>query len=179
MPPLNFPQLNELLQRLKRGDLDALDEIFAAVGRRMFALARGILKDTADAEDVLQECLIKIARAAPSFRDGSNGYAWIMRIVRNAAIDFLRRNKRTATEDLNEFFSLTDERYSEDRREEGIMLEDALRKLTEEERKIIYYRYYLDLTVRDAAKELGLSKSAAFRAIESAERRLKELLKEI
>ena len=178
MPPFDHGQLNEMLRDLKNGNADALDGILVTVGRRMFALARGIVKNYADAEDVIQECFLKIARAIHSFKDGTNGYAWIMRIVRNTAIDFVRRNKRTATEDLDEFFHLTDERYSADRREEALLFEDALQKLSENERRMIYYRYYLDLTVREIAKETGMSKSAAFRAMESAEAKLKKLLRE-
>ena len=179
MPPFDHGQLNEMLRDLKNGNADALDGILVTVGRRMFALARGIVKNNADAEDVIQECFLKIARSIHSFKDGTNGYAWIMRIVRNTAIDFVRRNKRTATEDLDEFFHLTDERYSADRREEALLFEDALQKLSENERRMIYYRYYLDFTVRDIAKETGMSKSTAFRALENAEKKLKKLLGEI
>ena len=178
MPPLDHGQLNEMLRDLKMGDADALDGIYVTIGRRMFALARGIVKNNADAEDVIQECFLKIVRFIRSFQEGTNGYAWIMRIVRNTALDFVRKNKRTATEDLDEFFHLTDERYSADRREEALLLEDALQKLTDGERRMIYYRYYLDFTVRDIAKETGLSKSAAHRALMSAEDKLKKLLGE-
>lgn len=178
MPPLDHGQLNELLRELKCGNADALDGILEAVGKRMLALARGIVKNSSDAEDVIQECFLKIVRGIHAFKDGTNGYAWIMRIVRNASFDFLRKRKRTTTEDLDEFFHLTDERYSADRREEALLLEDALQKLTPEERKMIYFRYYLDFTVRDIARETGMSKSAAGRALLTAEEKLRKLLGE-
>lgn len=178
MPPLEHGQLNALLSALKRGEGDALDGLLALVGRRMLALARGITRSYADAEDVLQESLLKIVRAVHAFRDGTNGYAWVMRIVRNTALDFLRKKRRIAIENLDEFFSLSDERYSAERREEALILEDALQKLGAEDRKMIYYRYYLDFTVREIAAETGMSKSSAERALQRAEERLKELLKE-
>ncbi len=177
MPPLELGQLNDLLYALQRGDASALDGILALVGRRMLALARGITHSTADAEDVLQESFLKIARFAHTFK-GEGGYAWIMRIVRNTALDFLRRNKRIATENLDEFFHLTDERYSAERRHEALLLEDALQKLSEADRRMIYYRYYLDLTVRDVAAETGMSRSAAARALLRAEENLRALLHE-
>lgn len=178
MPPLDHGQLNDMLRDLKAGNVDALDGILSAIGRRMFALARGIVKNNADAEDVIQECFLKIVRGINSFKDGTNGYAWIMRIVRNTSLDFVRKNKRTATEDLDEFFHLTDERYSADRRHEALLLEEMLQKLSEFERRMIYYRYYLDFTVRDIANETGMSKSAAGRALLSAEEKLKKFLGE-
>lgn len=176
MPPFDHGQLNELLDALKAGDADALDGIFAAVGRRMFALARGITGGHADAEDVVSESLCKIARGVRTFRDGTNGYAWIMRIVRNTAFDLLRSNKRAATEDLDAFFHLSDERYSPERREDALLLERAIEQLSPVQRKMIYYRYYLDFTVRDIARETGMSKSAAERALQAAEESLKKLL---
>ena len=173
MPPLDHEQLNRMLIELREGNADVLDEIYAVIGRRMFCLARGIVKSREDAEDVLQESFLKLARGARRYVAGTNAYALIMRIVRNTALDFLRRNKRAATEDLDEFFHLSDERYSPERREDALLLEAGLSTLTDAERRMIYYRYYLDLTVREIARATGMSKSAAARAVVHAEEKLK------
>ena len=175
MPPKDHGQLNALLSLLRAGRADALDDIYLAIGKRMYALARGIV-GAADADDVVSESFLKIAKGIRSFREDTNGYAWIMRIVRNTAFDFLRKRKMRAEENLDAFFHLTDERYSPDRREEALALEAAMEKLTQEERKMIYYRYYLDFTVREIAAETGMSKSAAARAAQNAEEKLKKLL---
>ena len=177
MPPKEHGQLNALLSLLRKGQASALDEIYQEVGRRMYALARGIV-GAADADDVVSESFLKIAKGIHSFREDTNGYAWVMRIVRNTAFDFLRKRKMRAEENLDAFFHLTDERYSPDRREEALALEEAITKLSEEERKMIYYRYYLDLTVREIAAETGMSKSAVARAAQNAEEKLKKLLTE-
>ena len=176
MPPIDHGQLNMLLLMLARGQSDALDGIYLTVGSRMFALAKGIVRSSADAEDVLSESLLKIARGARSFKEGTNGYAWVMRIVRNTAFDLLRKRKVRAEENLDAFFHLTDERYSADRRDEALALETAIAKLSESEKKMIYYRYYLDFTVRDIARETGMSKSAVDRAVSAVEEKLKALL---
>ncbi len=177
MPPKEHGQLNALLSLLRKGNADALDDIYQAGGRRMYALARGIV-GPADADDVISESFLKIARGIRSFREDTNGYAWVMRIVRNTAFDFLRKRKVRAEENLDAFFHLTDERYSPDRREEALALEEALEKLSGAERKMIYYRYYLDFTVREIALETGMSKSAVARAALNAEEKLKKLLTE-
>lgn len=177
MPPRDLRQLNEVLHAIRAGDADALDEVLHLVGRRMFALAKGITGNRADAEDVVSESFLKIARFISSFREDTSAYAWVMRIVRNTALDLLRKRKRTATENLDEFFHLTDERYSEERREEALLLEDALQKLDAEQKKFIYYRYYLDFSVREIAAETGMSKSAAERALLKAEEALGNFLK--
>ncbi len=176
MPPLDNEQLNRLIAAVAAGDADALDAVYALLGKRMFALAYGFVHNRQDAEDILSDSFVKLARFAHTFRAGTNGYGFIMRIVRNTALDFLRSRKRTASENIDDFFSLSDERYSPERREEALLLEGAIGRLPALEKRMIYYRYYLDLTVREIAKETGMSKSAVQRLMESAEAHLKTYL---
>lgn len=176
MPPTESEQLNRLLSRLARGDKDALDGILSLLGKRMYALAYGFVKNRADAEDILSDSFLKIAQGIRSFKSDTNGYGWIMRIVRNCSLDFLRKRKRTATEDLDGFFCIADERYSPDRYDDAVLFQNALQSLAPLERRLIYYRYYLDFTVRETAAEMGLSKSSVQRMTEQAEKKLKEIL---
>ncbi len=176
MPPIDFEKLNTLIRLVAEGNASALDEIYRLVGKRMFVLARGIVRNAADAEDVISDSFIKIARSAPSFRADTNGYAWVMRVVRNTAFDFLRKRNVRAEENIDEFFHLTDERYAPERLNDALLFEWAMDQLTQEEKKLIYYRYYLDFTVREIAKELGESKSAVDRQLFSVENKLKCIL---
>lgn len=171
-------QLNRLLQQLSRGDAEALDGICACIGGRMFALACGIVKNRADAEDVVSESFLKLARGIGRYRPGTNAPAFVMRIVRNCALDWLRRRKVRAEEDIDACFRLADERTDAASVEQTVMLETALSKLTKEERRMIYFRYYLDFTVRETAKELGLSKSSVQRQTAAAEEKLRKWLSE-
>ncbi len=178
MEPGDRGQLNELLLSLRGGDAKALDAVFSCIGGRMYALALGIVRNRQDAEDVVSESFIKLARGIRGYRADTNAYAFVMRIVRNCAFDLLRRRKVRAEEDIDAFFHLTDGRYDGSRIERAAALEDAVSRLTKEERAMIYYRYYLDLTVREIAAETGKSKSAVGRLVTAAEEKLKELLSE-
>ncbi len=175
MSPEELEQLNREIRMVASGNAEALDLIYRRVGGRMYALARGIAKTREDAEDILSESFLKLARGARSFR-GGNGYAFVMRVVRNTAFDLLRKRKVRAEEDIDAFFHLSDDRYSPGRREDALVLEAAAARLTQEEKRMIYYRYYLDLTVREIARETGMSKSAADRLIRAAEQKLREAL---
>ena len=128
------------------------------------------------AEDVVHDSFIKIARFAKNYRRNVSPYGWIMRIVKNTALDFLKSQKRKKEVSEEEFFSLTSFDYSPERYENAIMLEQAIAKLEPDERKIIHMIYYLDMTVREIASELDLSKSAVQRLKEKAEEKLKILL---
>lgn len=171
----NGEKLNRLIFAVADGHADCLDGIYALAGGQMFAVALGIVgKDFA--EDVLHDSFIKIARFAKKFRSGMSPYGWVLKIVRNTALDYVKKKnvrKETSTE---EFFSLSSLDYSPENRENAIMLEQAIAKLEPDERKIIYYVYYLDMTVREIAAEINSSKSAVQRLKEKAESKLKTLL---
>jgi len=169
-------QLNKYLDVLANGNAEILDAIYFLVGRQMLAVARGITGNAADAEDVLQDSFIKIAENINSFGRGTNGYAWIMKIARNTALDYIRKRGRRAEENIDGFFSLSSADYDEEKLSNAILVEQAVMKLSPAERKIIYYSYYLGMTVREAAKNAGLSKSTAQRLLSSAEEKLKTLL---
>ena len=176
MAPADGEKIEWLLRALRHGNADALDGIYALLGGRMLALARGIVRNRADAEDVVSESFLKLARGIGGYRPGTNGCAFVMRIVRNTAYDLLRRRKVRAEEDIDAFFHLTDERYRPERMEDALVLEEAVARLAPLERRMIYYRYYLDFTLREIAKETGMSKSAVQRLVVSAEENLRRLL---
>lgn len=169
-------QLNMYLANLAEGDAWALDRIYLLVSRQMYALARSIVKNTSDAEDIVQDTFVKIVEKIGSFSRGSNGYAWIMKITRNNALDFLRKRGRRAEENIDDFFNLSESGYDENKRDSAIMLEMAIKKLEDNEKRLIYYTYYLDMTVREIAKELHISKSAVSRGLQKAEENLKKFL---
>lgn len=168
-------QLNRLILAVADGHVDCLDGIYDLAGRRMYAVALGIAGRD-NAEDVLHDSFIKIARFAHLYRRGMNPFGWVLKIVRNTALDFLRARNNRAEVSTEEFFALSSLEYSPERRESAIILEQALSGLEPDEKKIIYFIYYLDMTVREAAQELNISKSAVQRTKERAEKKLKTLL---
>lgn len=168
-------KLNSLIIAVANGSADSLDGILSLAGGKMMAVAISLVgRDYA--EDVVHDSFIKIARFAKSFKSGTSPYGWIMKIVRNTALDFLKSGKLKREVSDSEFFSLSSLDYSPERRENAIALEQALKKLEPDERKIIYLIYYLDMTVREIAGEMKLSKSAVQRLKEKAETKLKNLL---
>lgn len=169
-------QLNMYLDNLAKGDARALDNIYLLCSRQMFALVRSIVKNTHDAEDIVQDTFIKLVSSIDSFSSGSNGYAWVMKITRNNALDFLRKRGRRAEENIDDFFNLSEGGYDENKRDTAIMLEMAIKKLDDMEKRLIYYSYYLDMTVREIAKELHISKSAVSRQLQRTEENLKKFL---
>ncbi len=174
MPIDRREQLNNLVADVAGGYAWALDGIYRLAGGQMLAVALGILHDGALAEDAVHDSLIKIAKHAGKYKNGTSALAWIMTIVRNTALDLARKRKREVS--AEDFYSLASLDYSPERRDEAIGLERAIAALDEGARKVIYCRYYLDMTVRQTAAELKMSKSAVQRVQEQAENEIREFL---
>ncbi|MDE7167554.1 MAG: sigma-70 family RNA polymerase sigma factor [Clostridia bacterium] len=172
MPDKQSEQLNKLLSGLARGEPDYLDGIYLFIGKRMFAVATSMVGRN-DAEDVVHDSLIKIARFAHKYKQDDNPAAWILKIVRNTALDLIKRKKAHPAASTEEFFSLASSDYAPDKRDDAIMLEQAMKKLAPDEMRAIYLKYYVDMTVREIAAEMKISKSAADRLIQKAEENLK------
>ena len=168
-------KLNKLIFAVAGGDADSLDGILRLAGGKMMAVALSIVgRDYA--EDVVHDSFIKIARFAKSYRRGMSPYGWLMKIVRNTALDYIRAKKGRQEVSDEEFYSLSSTDYSPEKRDSAIAMEQALSKLDKDERKVIYLIYYLDMTVREIASEMKLSKSAVQRLKDKAEAKLKNLL---
>lgn len=80
-----------MIERAKAGDRDALNRILAAARPRMLAVALRVMRNPDDAEDVVQESLLKVCRSLTRFEGRSAFGTWLHRIVVNTSLDRLRR----------------------------------------------------------------------------------------
>lgn len=90
----------ELLEAHKAGDPDAFGVLFARHRDRLWAVALRTTGHPEDAADALQEALISAYRRADSFRGDALVTTWLHRVVVNACLDRLRRNKVRAAQPL-------------------------------------------------------------------------------
>jgi RNA polymerase sigma-70 factor (ECF subfamily) len=84
------PKDEALLQRLQSGDQEALADLAAAYGSKIFQLAFRYLKNREDAEEITQDVLFKVFRSVGSFRGDAALSSWIYRITFNAAMSRVR-----------------------------------------------------------------------------------------
>ena len=167
-------RINELIAEIARGNTAALDELARLVSARMLSVARSVLRDAAAAEDAVQDSFIKILEKSNRFKPDTNGYAWICKIVYNTALNIAKRERVTV--DISECFDLSDGTNVSERATVGMTVEKAMSVLDGTERRVIYQKYFMDFTVRDSAKALGLSKSKVSRTVLAAEEKMRKFM---
>ena len=83
----------ELVRRALARDEAAVRAIMQANNRRLYRLARGILRNDGEAEDVVQEAYVRAFTHLESFRGDSSLSTWLSRIAMNEALGRLRRQR--------------------------------------------------------------------------------------
>ena len=78
------------------GDQEAFRTLMRRYNRRLYRTARSILKDEADAEDALQNAYLLVYRGIGKFRGDASLSTWLVRIVVNEALAYLRKRSRSA-----------------------------------------------------------------------------------
>lgn len=169
--------VNIYIERISKGDTLALSELYRLIGGRLLAIAQGIMRNKYNAEDVLHDSLIKLVRYAKNFKIGTNGYAWICKIVKNTALNKLKSEHLRRAEDIDDIFGLSDGRDYFEVSATTFDVKNALLQLEPKERLIIWLKYYNDMTVREIAAETGMKKTTVQDCIKRAEQKLSKLLK--
>ncbi|WP_315769400.1 MULTISPECIES: RNA polymerase sigma factor [unclassified Bradyrhizobium] len=86
---------DELIRRARARDETAIRAILLANNRRLFRIARGILRNDTEAEDVVQETYVRALTYLESFRGDSSLSTWLTRIAMNEAMGRLRGRRPT------------------------------------------------------------------------------------
>lgn len=170
-------EVNTYILLISEGDASALNSLYRLVGGRLLSVAQGIMRNKYNAEDVLHDSLIKIVRYAKNFSRGTNGYAWLCKIVKNTALNKLRNENLRRAENIDDIFGLSDGRDFFEVSVSALDVKNALLRLNPKERMVIWLKYYNDMTVREIAAEANMKKTTVQDLIKRAEQKLSELLK--
>ena len=122
-------------------------------GDMLYRISLLILKNTADAEDAVQETFIKYFTKAPEFADGEHEKAWLITVATNKCRDMLRYRTRHETES-EELLNT----YAVEKSESGIL--EALMELSDKYRIIMVLFYVEQYKIDEIADITGVSVSA-------------------
>jgi RNA polymerase sigma factor (sigma-70 family) len=170
------PEDSELVERARRGDEGAYEELVRAHQGIAFRTAYVVAGNASDAEEAAQEAFVKAYRALGRFRSGSPFRPWLLRIVANEARNRRRSVGRRAALSLRA--AAEESSGGAAPSPEGVVLAgedrerllEAVNGLREEERLVIACRFFLELSEEETAAaldvRLGTVKSRTSRALE-------------
>ncbi len=158
------------LERVRRGDIRALESIYVLYARSCYTLALRILGEPSAAEDVVQDVFVRLIDALSGYRADAPFGAWLKRLVANATIDALRRNQRFtggSAEDVLANAASTDVGP-----ELGVDAWVLLQRLPPQARAIVVLHELEGYTHRELAERFGQSESYSKSILARALKRL-------
>lgn len=164
----------ELLTAHVSGDRYAFEELFYRHHRQLYRLALLTSSDRDDAADALQDALLAAHRAARTFRHDSAVSSWLYRIVVNACLDRLRRNKSHACAELNDQLCRSVDPTG--RVDTAIVVERALMRLPVEQRAAVVAVDMQGYSVAETARMLGVAEGTVKSRCSRARSKLAESL---
>ncbi len=177
----------ELLAAARRGDAEALDSLLARYQARIYRFGMKMCRDPADAEDVLQETLLAMARGVREFRGASSLSTWLYSVARSYCVK--KRRKSGFAPDQQESI----ERGGRDEacqvadpgagpedvllgREIEVALARAIASLDHEHREVFLLRDVEGLKAAEVAEVVGSSVSAVKSRLHRARQRVRETI---
>ena len=170
-------QVSECLSGIAAGDRSALESLYLLVSDAVYALALSVLKNREQAQDVLQDCFLRIWHTAENYTEQGRPMAWIMTVARNLCLMQLRQQTRTVLlhpEENEHLFGVqTDHADSLGQR---ILLRSCLHQLDEEEREIVVLHAVSGMKHREIAGMLQLPLATVLSKYHRALKKLKRIL---
>ena len=153
------PDQQAIYQAAIRGDRQAFEMIIRSTSRQLFAIAYAILQDREEAEDVVQDALIKAWKSRWRVRDAAKFPAWLATITRHRARDvFRRRRPEPLPGDDHPAEPLP--APTADSAELDLQVQAALAELPELHRSALTLRYFEELDYATIEQTLGLTNGA-------------------
>ncbi len=148
---------------------DDLEQVMDTYGNMLFRLCFVMLTNSADAEDALQETMLKYYRKAPTFSGEEHRKAWLITVATNQCRDMLRfRVKHPLAEDTDIY-----EYKKEGSGSSGIL--DALMTLPEKFRLVLVLHYVEEYPVKEIARIIGKTPSAVKMRLQKGRKLLEEV----
>jgi RNA polymerase sigma-70 factor (ECF subfamily) len=169
----------ELIRLAQSGDAAAYEELVRLYEEPAFRAAYLVLRDAPEAEDAAQDAFVKAFSALHRFRTGSMR-PWLLKIVVNESLNRLKvRRRRVAVSErtaaAGEHADWTlDETVIN--REQAYLLRQALDALKEQERTLIYLRFFLTLSEHELAEYFGCPPGTIKSRLSRALARLREVV---
>jgi len=172
------PSDDALLEQYAQGDPAAAQMLVDRLSPRVYRLARRLLQDQAEAEDVTQEAMLRLWKIAPQWQSGgAKPSTWLHRVTANLATDRLRRRRGVALDSIDEpddpSPGVVEGMMASDRKR---ALDEALALLPERQRVAVVLRHLEGLNNPEIAAAMGIGVEAVESLTARGKRKLAALL---
>ncbi len=168
--------INNLISEIQKGNEVAFEKLFETTNKSLFSFVYLIVKNRADAEDVVQETFIKIKRSIQSFNTKTNPTAWMFQIAKHSAFDHMKKKLECVDCSQVEIASLDNSTLNKANK---MYIHDLMNKyLDVEARQIVILHVLAGYKHREIAKLLSLSLGTTLWKYNTALKILKEKIKE-
>lgn len=168
-----------LLQRIGRGDRQALSELYARYQRVLFAYLLQLTPDYGLAEEILQDTLVAVWKSAHSFEGRSSALTWLIGVARRQAHNTLRQ-RRIPLADLSEVETMP---ASDPEPEEAVLagvaraeLAEAFQRLAPVHREVLVLTFVQELSYQETALILNVPLGTVKSRLSNARRALRAIL---
>lgn len=169
-----------LFRRIAGGDEAAFEEVFHRYRHSLFDYAMAVTKIQAEAEELVQNCFLKLWTSRHLLAGVENPVAYLHRMARNAAIDYLRRLSlnREARSRAQGFLTGVEDTTTEsiDLNETQRILQQAIQQLTPHQRQVFLLSRYEGLNYEQIGERLGIAKNTVKNQLVTSLRHLREYL---
>jgi RNA polymerase sigma-70 factor (ECF subfamily) len=171
-----------LVVRMRQGDVDGLSELYEKYKTRIYRTALAITRDRGVAEDILQECFLRLFTHADKIQTDVPVGPWLYRVAVNLSYTWVQKHRRRASLEvvLNHLKAplyLLPERLVE-RREVQEMVRRAVESLPLGHRVVVVLFYLEGLSLREIADVLQIPEGTVKSRLHYARKSLKKLLAE-
>jgi RNA polymerase sigma-70 factor (ECF subfamily) len=173
------PTDEELLRRMQRDDQQAFRLLVERHIDRAYGIALRILRNTADAEDVAQEALVRTWTNRHAWEAGRAKFStWLYRVVVNRCIDIKRSPVGEGLDEVSEPIDDSDDTVTViHNREVRNLLDVALGRLPAQQRAAVVLSYYEDCSNAQVAEIMGTTIDAVESLLKRGRHRLREILR--
>jgi RNA polymerase sigma-70 factor (ECF subfamily) len=183
MQPVSMPSADhELLQLFH--DPSTREQAFTLITKkyqeRLYWHIRRMVIYHEDTNDVLQNVLLRVWKGLESFREESQLFTWLYRVATNECLNYLEKQKKSATHSFEELSSDLSERIRADEHFDPAKLEWklqlAIQSLPEKQRIVFTLRYYDELPYEEMSQVLDTSAGALKASYHHAAKKIEEYL---
>lgn len=144
--------------------------------KSMYSLAFSVVKNEADAAEIISESIFRAYKKIDTLKNEKAFKSWMLRIVHNTAVEFIRKNSKIVS--LDEIEMVGEDEDNENRLLTNLSLREAVESLKQPYRAVVVLYYYEDFSIAEIAKITDTSMVTVKQRLFRARKQLQEILKE-